>query len=88
MFVLVPIINAIYYILLILVFARAILSWIRPDPYSPIWGPITRFVYQVTEPLLQPIRRMLPQSGGVDFSPMILLFGIYIIRMLLFGFLF
>ncbi len=86
--ILVPIINAIYYILLILIFARFVLSWVRPDPYHPTLGPISRFVYQATEPLLAPIRRMLPATGGVDFSPMILLFGLYFIRSFLFGILF
>jgi YggT family protein len=84
MFLLVPIINAIYYILLILIFARFILSWVRPDPYHPTWGPVLRFVYQATEPLLAPIRRILPATGGVDFSPMILLFALYFIRSFLF----
>jgi YggT family protein len=81
---LIPIINAIYYILVILIFARFVLSWIRPDPYHPTWGPILRFVYQATEPLLAPIRRLLPATGGVDFSPMILLFGLYFIRSFLY----
>ena len=81
---LLPIINAIYYILVVLIFARFILSWIRPDPYHPTWGPIMRFVYQATEPLLAPIRRLLPATGGVDFSPMILLFGLYFIRSFLY----
>ena len=85
---LIPIINAIYYILVILIFARFILSWIRPDPYHPTWGPILRLVYQATEPLLAPIRRLLPATGGVDFSPMILLFGLYFIRSFLYGLLF
>ena len=85
---LIPIINAIYYILVILIFARFILSWIRPDPYHATWGPIMRFVYKATEPLLAPIRRLLPATGGVDFSPMILLFGLYFIRSFLFGLLF
>ena len=85
---LLPIINAIYYILVILIFARFILSWIRPDPYHPTWGPITRFVYQATEPLLAPIRRLLPATGGVDFSPMILLFALYFIRSFLYGILY
>ena len=85
LFVLVSIINAIYYILLILIFARFILSWVRPDPYHPTWGPIMRFVYQATEPLLAPIRNILPSTGGIDFSPMILLFGLYILRSLVFG---
>jgi len=88
MFLLVSIINAVYYILLILIFARFVLSWVRPDPYHPTWGPVMRFVYQATEPLLAPIRRLMPSAGGLDFSPMILLFGLYILRTILFGMLF
>ena len=88
MFFLVTIINAVYYILLILIFARFVLSWVRPDPYHPTWGPILRFVYNATEPLLAPIRRLLPATGGLDFSPMILLFGLYFLRSILFQVLF
>ena len=51
-----------------IVIARAILSWVNPDPYNPI----VRFLYNVTEPLLWRIRRALPlYGGGIDFSPII-----------------
>ena len=86
--ILYQIVNIIYYALMILIFARFVLSWVRPDPYHPTWGPIMRFVFNATEPLLAPIRRLLPSSGGLDFSPMILLFGLYFIRSILFGMLF
>lgn len=85
MLILVQLLNAIYYVLVILIFARFVFSWVRPDPYHPTWGPLMRFVYQATEPLLGPIRRVLPPQGGLDFSPMILLFGLYILRILLFS---
>jgi YggT family protein len=88
MYLLIQIINLIYYILLILIFARFVLSWVRPDPYHPTWGPIMRFVYNATEPLLAPIRRLLPSAGGLDFSPMILIFGLIFIRQILFGLLY
>ncbi|WP_420643001.1 YggT family protein [Candidatus Leptofilum sp.] len=64
----------------ILIFARVIFSWIRVDPYHPFWGPILRFVFQSTEPLIQPIRRLLPSMGGLDFTPLILLIGLDLIR--------
>ncbi|MBI5556985.1 MAG: YggT family protein [Deltaproteobacteria bacterium] len=50
---------------------RAIISWVNPDPYNPI----VRFLYDITEPLLNRIRRLLPFSSaaGIDFSPMILI---------------
>lgn len=50
------------------IIARAILSWVNPDPYNAI----VRFIYQVTEPVLSRIRRMIPTYGmGMDFSPII-----------------
>src|SRR5271169_4419029 len=53
-----------------IVIARAILSWVSPDPYNPI----VRFLYNVTEPVLYRIRRLLPfDMGGIDFTPMILI---------------
>jgi YggT family protein len=50
---------------------RAIISWFNADPYNPI----VRFLYDITEPLLAKIRRILPFSAaaGIDFSPMILI---------------
>ena len=51
-----------------IVIARAILSWVNPDPYNPI----VRFLYNATEPVLWRIRRALPLfAGGIDFSPLI-----------------
>jgi YggT family protein len=47
---------------------RAVISWVNPDP----WNPIVRFMYQVTEPVLRPIRRRLPATG-IDFSPLIVI---------------
>lgn len=52
------------------IIGRAVVSWVNADPYNPI----VRFLYEVTEPLLGRIRRMLPVSmGGMDFSPVILI---------------
>jgi len=49
---------------------RAVLSWVNPDPYNPI----VRFIHQVTEPVMAPIRRLIPLRGmGIDFSPIIIL---------------
>ncbi len=53
-----------------IIIARAILSWVNPDPYNPI----VRFLYSATEPVLYAIRRRLPISfGGIDFSPLIVI---------------
>ena len=57
-----------------LVIARAILSWVNPDPYNVI----VRFLYNTTEPVLYGIRRRVPIFfGGIDFSPMIVILVIY-----------
>ena len=56
--------------------ARAIISWVSPDPYNPI----VRFLYRVTEPVLRPVRNLLPLQGlGLDLSPMIVLLVIYVL---------
>jgi len=57
-----------------LVVARALLSWVNPDPRNPI----VRFLYNVTEPLLFRVRRSIPVSyGGIDLSPLIVIAAIY-----------
>ncbi|MFO7681991.1 MAG: YggT family protein [Chloroflexota bacterium] len=82
------IINWIFNIIIILIFARFVISWVRPDPYHPTWGKVVQVVYQLTEPLLAPIRRLLPATGMIDWSPMILLLGIWVLRSILFSILF
>jgi YggT family protein len=46
---------------------RVLLSWLPIDPYNPI----ARVLYQLTEPVLAPIRRLLPPAGMMDFSPIV-----------------
>lgn len=63
-----------------LIIARCILSFVRHDPYQPI----IRFIYDVTEPVMAPFRRLLPTAGGLDFSPILaVLFIQYIVQPLL-----
>lgn len=60
-----------------IVIARAILSWVNPDPRNPI----VRFLYNATEPLLYRVRRTVPAiAGGIDFSPIIVIVGIYFLQ--------
>jgi len=55
---------------------RVFLSWIRPNPFNPF----VKFIYNITEPVLQPIRRVIPPIGGtLDISPIILFLIITII---------
>lgn len=59
-----------------LIIARAILSWVSPDPYNPI----VRFLYRITEPVLRPVRERLPMAMGLDFSPMVVLLVLYFLQ--------
>lgn len=70
---LVNVINAIFFVFYGLLIASIIFSWIRPDPYHPTWGPIVRVVNGIVNPILNPIRRLLPPMGGLDFSPVVVL---------------
>lgn len=60
-----------------IVVARAVLSWVNPDPFNPI----VRFIQNITEPVLYRIRTFLPASfGGIDFSPIIVFLGVIFLR--------
>ncbi len=79
------IVNLLFQALYLLILARIIFSFVRVSPYHPTWGPIMRFVYDVTEPLMAPVRRILPPMSGLDFSPMIVLILAGVVRQLLLG---
>jgi YggT family protein len=60
--------------------ARAVISWVNPDPHNPI----VRFLYSATEPVLYRVRRTLPlYAGGVDFSPIAVFVAIYVLQAVL-----
>ena len=59
-----------------IVIARAVISWVNADPYNPV----VRFLHQVTDPVLNRIRRFLPAMGGFDLSPMVLIFAIIFLQ--------
>ena len=55
-----------------------VVSWIQLPPGNPV----VTFVRTMTEPALEPIRRVMPDMGGIDFSPMVLLVGLQLLRSL------
>lgn len=59
-----------------LVIIAAVISWVNPDPRNPI----VRFLYNATEPLLSRVRRAVPYLGGIDFSPLVVIIGIYVLQ--------
>ena len=58
---------------------RAVLSWVNPDPYNPI----VQFLVRSTEPVLRPVRRLLPLAGGIDFSPLVVILGLVFLQQFL-----
>ncbi|WP_018388086.1 YggT family protein [Ancylobacter sp. FA202] len=64
--------------------ASAILSWLVVfnvvNAQNPIVRSVGEFLWRVTEPVLAPLRRMLPNLGGIDVSPVILIIGLYFIQ--------
>lgn len=60
-----------------IVIIATLLTWIEPNPYNPI----VRFLYAVTEPVFDWVREHIPVFfGGIDFSPMVVIFAIYFIQ--------
>ncbi|PID73957.1 MAG: hypothetical protein CSB33_01240 [Desulfobacterales bacterium] len=65
-----------------IIIARAVLSWVNPDPYNPI----VRFIHTITDPVLIFLRRRLPLVyGGMDFSPILALLAIVLLESFLVG---
>ncbi len=64
------------------IIARAVLSWVSPDPYNPI----VRFIHNATEPVLHRVRRALPLDlGGLDISPIIVIMALIFLQKFLVG---
>ncbi len=74
--ILIYLLNIYSFILL----ARVLMTWIPNLDYS---NPIVKFLFQATEPVLKPIRDALPQSGGIDFSPIVVFVLISVITRML-----
>ena len=70
--------------LILLIFARVILSWIYPSQRTTL----VFWVWRLTEPFLEPIRRMLPFRSGLDLSPWVALFLIFVLRTVIIRFLY
>jgi YggT family protein len=71
------VLNYVLLFFMLVVFARAVLSWFNPHPYHPI----IRFITSVTEPVLYRIRSVLPVTyGGIDLSPVVVFLAIVFLR--------
>ena len=63
----------------LILLARVLMTWIPNLDHN---NPIARFLYQATEPVLAPIRKAMPQMGGIDLSPLVVFLGISVLMQL------
>ena len=64
----IEVINYLLTIYVIILVLRTLVSWVRLDPYN---SDLVRILYAITEPVLEPIRAILPATGMIDFSPLV-----------------
>lgn len=70
------VVNMVLQLYMWIIIARAVISWVNPDPYNPI----VQFLYRATDPLFYKIRRWMPNMGGIDFSPIIVIMAIVFLQ--------
>jgi YggT family protein len=72
-----------------LIFIRVMLTWVNTDPYRPtVDHPLIQLLRRVTDPVLVPLRRLIPPIGGtIDITPIVVLILLEILRRILSGFL-
>ena len=76
--ILLQFINALIMAAWIALFVRVILSWFPVSRENPV----VNVVFQITDPMLAPIRRIMPRTGMLDLSPLVLFFLLYFLRIL------
>ena len=77
-------VDLVFWLFGLAILLRVLFSWIHPDPGNAL----VRLVYQVTEPLLAPLRRLVPAFGGLDVTPMVALMLVELARRLVMTILF
>jgi YggT family protein len=73
------ILDTVLWLYMWVIIARALISWVNPDP----WNPIVQFLERVTEPVLSPIRRWIGWRMGIDLSPIIAILAITFLQIAL-----
>jgi YggT family protein len=76
-------VNLLFTVYIFLIIGRTLMSWVRVDPYNPV----VEWIYRLTEPVLAPVRNLLPSTGMVDWSPTVALFLLIILRQIVLSFL-
>lgn len=65
-------------VFLVTIIIQAILSWVNPGHYNPV----TSLLYSLNQPLLRPAQRLLPPIGGLDLSPLVVILGLQLAKMI------
>ena len=81
---LLSLVNSLFQVYSWLILARVIISWVAPMSNHAA----VRFIYDMTEPLLRWLRRYLPPTGGIDFSPLVALIVVQIVQQIVVKFLY
>ena len=68
--------DIILHIYIWVIIVRVLISWVSPDPGNPI----VQILYRLTDPVLEPVRRRLPDVGGLDISPVVVLLAIFVLQ--------
>ncbi|MFM8870721.1 MAG: YggT family protein [Actinomycetota bacterium] len=66
------------------IIGRAILSWFPLDPRGPMAG-VAGFLIRITEPVFAPVRRVMPNMGPFDLTPLVVLIGVQLLSRILLG---
>jgi YggT family protein len=74
-------VNTVFGLYILAVMLRLLLGWVRADFYNPV----SRFIVTITNPVLVPLRRMIPSMGGVDLAAVMLVLGLQVIKLVLIG---
>jgi YggT family protein len=64
---------------MVAIIVQVIISWVNPGSYNPVTG----LLYSLTEPVMGPIRKLLPPLSGIDLSPLFALIGLQVLKMLI-----
>jgi YggT family protein len=91
MYAFVHLVSTVISIYIWLLIAQAVLSWLVAfgivNRYNRVVSTIGDFLWRITEPVLRPIRRVIPDLGGIDVSPVILILLLWFVRDLMFEYL-
>ena len=76
---LIDFVSLLFWLLNMAIFVRVLLSWFKVDPYNPA----VVLLYQVTDPILEPLRRVIPSVGPLDITPIVAMILLDVVRRLL-----